>query len=455
MSSLTGPRTRVLERGPGGSVTTRSDLPGGLQVVTETVPGSRSASVGVWLAVGSADESARLAGTSHFLEHLLFKGTARRNAAEIASAIDEVGGELNAFTAHEYTCYYAHVLATDAPRAVDVVSDVVLGARIASRDVDTERSVILDEIAMRDDDPEEALAEAFAQRLFAGHPAGDPVSGSVESVSGLTRRQIYDYYRRRYLPHRTVLAVAGGIEHADVMDWAMTAFDGRLDPAIDAAAPRSGPGYAAPQPSIGLLRRDTEQAQLTLGVPALRRHHPDRHALAVLSAILGGGMSSRLFQRIREERGLAYTCYSTTSAYADTGSWTVYTACQPSNLALVAELMSREFTAIATSGVSADELSLAQGQLSGATILGLEGSDARMNRIGRRTLTSRKYVTLDDEIAAIKAVTADDVAAVATRLLSRPLTVEVAGPFDSLGDLPASLRALPHQSFAPGRASST
>jgi predicted Zn-dependent peptidase len=198
-----------LERGPGDCVTSVTTLPSGLRVVTEAVPGSRSASIGVWVAVGSVDESPGLGGTSHFLEHLLFKGTRRRDASTIAGLIDEVGGELNAFTAHEYTCYYAHVLADDAERAVDVVCDVVLHARIAARDVATERSVILDEIAMRDDDPADALAEAFAARLFAGHAVGDPVSGTARSVRRLTRTQIHGYYRRRYEPSRMVVAAAG------------------------------------------------------------------------------------------------------------------------------------------------------------------------------------------------------------------------------------------------------
>jgi predicted Zn-dependent peptidase len=437
-----GPRSRTLERGPGDCVTSVTTLPSGLRVVTEAVPGSRSASIGVWVAVGSVDESPRLGGASHYLEHLLFKGTRRRDASTIAGLIDMVGGELNAFTAHEYTCYYAHVLADDAARAIDVVCDVVLHARIASKDVETERSVILDEIAMRDDDPADALAEAFAARLFAGHAVGEPVSGTARSVRGLTRTQIHGYYRRRYDPSRMVVAVAGGVAHREVVRWVREAFAEHQSVARTPAPPRTGPGLVPAKPSVGLLPRDTEQAQLTVGAPALPRHHPDRFALAVLSTALGGGMSSRLFQRIREERGLAYTCFSSTSAYADTGSWSVYTACQPANLAAVADLVAGELAAVATDGISADELNLAQGQLCGATVLGLEDTESRMNRIGRRALTSRRYVPLDDELAAIRGVTGDQVTALARRLLSAPLTVEICGPFERLRDLPDSVRTL-------------
>jgi predicted Zn-dependent peptidase len=436
------PRSRVLERGPGDAVISATTLPGGLRVVTETVSGSRSASVGVWVAVGSADEKPQLAGASHYLEHLLFKGTRRRDAATIAGLIDAVGGELNAFTAHEYTCYYAHVLAEDAAAAVDVVCDVVLSARIASRDVETERSVILDEIAMRDDDPADALAEAFAHRMFAGHPVGDPVSGTTRSVRALSRSQIHGYYRRRYDPSMMVVAIAGGVTHRDAVRWVREAFADRLVGDRKPAPPRVGPGFTARRPSVGVLTRDTEQAQLTVGVPALPRHHPQRYALAVLSAVLGGGMSSRLFQRIREQHGLAYTCYSSTSAYADTGSWSLYTACSPANLGQVADLIGRELAAVARDGVTADELALAQGQLCGATVLGLEDTESRMNRIGRRSLTTRRYVSLDDELTAMRHVTADEVTTIARQLLSRPLTAAVAGPYARMRELPDTVRTL-------------
>ncbi|MBN9610398.1 MAG: peptidase M16 [Actinobacteria bacterium 69-20] len=448
------PRSRILERGPGDSAVALSVLPGGLRVVTETMPASRSASIGVWVGVGSVDEAGSLAGVSHYLEHLLFKGTKARTGVQIAGSIDAVGGELNAFTAHEYTCYYAHVLAHDAATAVDVVCDVVLNARIAAADVETERSVILDEIAMRDDDPDDSLAEAFAARLFAGHPVGDPVSGTAESVAALSRRQVHGYYRRRYDPRSMVIAVAGGVAHRDVVRWVRAAFADRLDPAQGPQAVRAGAGFTDPGPSVRVVTRDIEQAHLTLGVPALPRHHPDRFALAVLSTAFGGGMSSRLFQRIREQNGLTYSCYSSTSAYADTGSWSMYAACQPANLSIVADLIRRELEAVATDGFTGDELALARGQLCGGTVLGLEDSESRMNRLGRRVLTASRYLPLDDELDAIRRVTGDEVTAMARRLLTRPATVAVSGPYSRARELPGPLRALARRPVWPARARS-
>lgn len=448
--SPASPRSRILERGEGDSAVTMTTLPGGLRVVTETMPGSRTASIGVWVGVGSVDETGVLDGVSHYLEHLLFKGTKNRTGVQIAAAVDAVGGELNAFTAHEFTCYYAHVLASDAADALEVVCDVVLNARIASGDVETERSVILDEIAMRDDDPADSLAEAFAARLFAGHPVGSPVSGSARSVSMLSRRQIHGYYRRRYHPRGMVVAVAGGVAHKDAVRWVRAAFADRLDPVDVAGEPRKGPGFTDPGPTVRVVSRDIEQAHLTIGVPALPRHHPDRFALAVLSAALGGGMSSRLFQRIREQNGLAYTCYSATSAYADAGSWSIYAACHPTNLAMVSELVQRELGAIVRHGFTEQELALATGQLCGATVLGLEDSESRMNRIGRRILTARRYLSLDDELTALRRVTADEVTAMARRLLARPTTVAVAGPYARVRDLPAPLRAMARRPAWPG-----
>jgi len=248
-------RTRVLEIGADGSVVTCSELPGGVRVVTESVPGARSASVGMWVGVGSVDETPRLAGASHYLEHLLFKGTKTRTGYEISAAVDAIGGELNAFTSHEYTCYYARVLAEEAATAVSLVCDVVLDATIARTDVDIERGVILEEIAMRDDDPEDTLGDAFAAALFAGHPVAAPVIGTVQTISAMTRPQVAGYYHRRYTPDKMVIAVAGGVDHADVLRWVRTAFRDRITPAgthdpsaVRPAPPRTGRGGGGEPP---------------------------------------------------------------------------------------------------------------------------------------------------------------------------------------------------------------
>jgi predicted Zn-dependent peptidase len=442
-------RTKVLERSPDGGVVTFSEIPGGLRVITESVPGSRSASVGIWVGVGSLDETPRLSGASHFLEHLLFKGTSTRTGRDIAIAVDSVGGDLNAFTAHEYTCYYAHVLAAEAAMAVELVCDVVLDAGIAGTDVDVERQVILEEIAMRDDDPEDTLNELFSSTVFAGDALAHPVIGTVETIESLSRTQIAGYYRRRYDPTRMVVSVAGGIDHADVLRWVRTAFAASLVPSARPALPRVGSSRGTlRRGALAVIERDTEQAHLCVGVRALARTDPRRHALAVWSAAMGGGMSSRLFREIREERGLAYSCYTSTSAYAGTGSFSVYVGCQPENLAEAVEVVHHELRS-AGSGLTAEEISRAKGQLLGSTVLGLEDSESRMSRIGKNELVRGHYRSVSDELDAISAVTADDVLAVSRDLLSRPVSAGLVGPYARDTDTPEALRTLVSGGIGP------
>ena len=437
-------RTTVLERAADGSAVTASLLPGGLRVVTESVPGARSATIGVWVGVGSVDETPRLAGASHFLEHLLFKGTRTRTGYEIADAVDAVGGELNAFTSHEYTCYYARILAEQAKLAVDLVCDVVLDAVITADDVDTERQVILEEIAMRDDDPEDTLADAFAAAVFAGHPVAAPVIGSAETITAMSRSQIAGYYRRRYAPPKMVVAIAGGVDHADVLRWVRSAFAGRLaaDPSAGPADFRVGGGRTRPLVRPVVVSRDTEQAHLTLGMPSGDRNSPDRTVLAVLSAALGGGMSSRLFRSIREERGLAYSCYAATAAYADVGAVSIYAGCAPNHLGEVAKLIGQELVDVAERGLRPEELKRVQGQLCGSLALALEDSESRMSRIGKSLLVRSEFRTVEEEFAAIRSVTAEQVGALARKLVRTKLSAAVVGPYSSADELPAELRDL-------------
>ncbi len=344
---------------------TSSELPGGLRVVTESVPGARSASVGVWVGVGSVDETPRLAGASHYLEHLLFKGTKYRTGYEIADAVDAVGGELNAFTSHEYTCYYARILAEEAQLAVGLVCEVVLDATIAAGDVDVERQVILEEIAMRDDDPEDTLADVFAGAVFAGHPVASPVIGTVETIE----RDV-PHPGRRVLPAAVQPGQDGGCGGRRRRSCRRAALGprGLPGPALRAGRGRcagrlSGSAGAEPKSlrQVAVVERDTEQAHLCLGVPSGDRNDPDRTTLAVLSSALGGGMSSRLFRSIREERGLAYSCYSATSAYADVGSFSVYAGCQPDHLGEVAKLIGQELALVAESGLAVVRAGQGQG----------------------------------------------------------------------------------------------
>ncbi len=417
-------------------------MSGGLRIVTESVPGARSTSVGIWVGVGSVDETPRLAGASHYLEHLLFKGTKKRTGQQIAQMMDAVGGELNAFTSHEYTCYYAHVLAEQAQMAVDVVCDVVLDARIAAHDVDTERSVILEEIAMRDDDPEETLADAFAAAVFEGHPVAAPVIGSTGTIEAMSRTQVAGYYRRRYTPDKMVVAIAGRVDHREALRWVRDAFGDRLDSETAPTSVRFGAGAAVASPEVLVVQRDTEQAHLTIGVPALHRGDRRRYALAVLSTALGGGMSSRLFRTIREENGLAYSCYAATSSYSDCGSLSVYAGCHPDNLAEVSHLVGRELAAVAADGLTDEELTRASGQLAGSLVLSLEDAESRMSRIGKNLLVRSDYLSVEQELAAIRGVTARHVSSLARELLGRPLSAAVVGPYDRASDLPSSLTDL-------------
>nr|WP_246600951.1 pitrilysin family protein [Skermania piniformis] len=420
----------------------RTTLPGGLRVVTERVPGVRSASIGIWVGVGSRDEGRSVAGAAHFLEHLLFKSTPTHSALEIAELVDSVGGELNAFTSKEHTCFYAHVLDEDLPMAIELVADVVLRGQCRSEDVDVERQVVLEEIAMRDDDPEDLVGDLFLTALFGDHPIGRPVIGSTASIEAITRTQLRSFQQRRYTPNRMVVAVAGNVDHAQTVELARRAFADRLDPELVPAPPRAGELRLRGAPTVQVIARESEQAHLVLGVRAFGRHEGHyRWPLSVLNTAIGGGLSSRLFQQIREERGLAYSVYSSVDTFADTGAFSVYAGCQPENLAEVARLARSVLADVAAHGISDAECTRAKGSLRGGLVLGLEDSGSRMNRLGRSELSYGDHRSVAQTLARIDAVTCAEVADVAARLLSRPFGVAVAGPYRRATDLPAVLRA--------------
>ncbi|MEV4129451.1 pitrilysin family protein [Nocardia sp. NPDC049707] len=421
----------------------RTVLPGGLRVVTEHVPGVRSASIGVWVGVGSRDEGPTVAGAAHFLEHLLFKATPTRSALDIAQAMDAVGGELNAFTAKEQTCYYAHVLDEDLPLAVDMVSDVVLNGLCRAEDVDVERQVVLEEIAMRDDDPEDLVGDAFLSALFGDHPIGRPVIGSIETIEAMNATQLRSFHLRRYRPDRMVVAVAGNVEHDHTVELVHRAFASRLDPTAEPARRREGRFRPHCTPGLHWSHRDSEQAHLAFGVRAFGRHEGERRwPLSVLNTVVGGGLSSRLFQRIREERGLAYSVYSSVDTFADTGAFSVYIGCQPENLGKVASLARGVLEEIAANGITDAECARAKGSLRGGLVLGLEDSASRMNRIGRSELSYGNHRSVSETLTRIDAVTTDEVSAIARTLLARPFAASVAGPYRRTRDLPATVRRL-------------
>ena len=421
----------------------RTVLPGGLRVVTEFVPSVRSASVGVWVNVGSRDEGPTVAGAAHFLEHLLFKATPTRTAVEIAQAVDAVGGELNAFTAKEHTCYYAHVLDDDLELAVDLVSDVVLRGSCESHDVELERDVVLEEIAMRDDDPEDALGDVFFAAMFGDHPVGRPVIGSVDSVAGMTRSQLHSFHVRRYIPERMVVAVAGNVDHDVVVALVRKYFGRNLVKGRRPQPPRKGTRRLAGRPGLAVLDRDCEQTHLSLGVRIPGRHWPQRWPLAVLNTALGGGLSSRLFQEIRERRGLAYSVYSSIDTFADGGTLSVYAGCLPERFDEVVRLTTEVLEAVARDGITEAEWRIAKGSMRGGLVLGLEDSASRMNRLGRSELNYGEYRTISSTLADIDGVNLEDVNAVARQILTKPFGAAVLGPRRPKRSLPQPLRSIP------------
>jgi predicted Zn-dependent peptidase len=412
----------------------RTVLPSGLRVVTEQLPAVRSVALGIWVGVGSRDEDQAHAGATHYLEHLLFKGTRRRTALEISSEMDAVGGEMNAFTAKEYTCYYARVLDRDLPLAVDILSDMVTSSLIAPKDVDAERNVVLEEIAMNDDEPSDTVHEAFTAKLFGDTPLGRPILGTADSIKQITREQIFEHYLSRYTPEHLVVAAAGNLHHDQMTELVSAAFGPALDRVAEPSAPRldgrpSGFGAEAGA-GITLVSRPIEQANLVLGCEAMSRTDDRRFALSVLNAAFGGGMSSRLFQEVREKRGLAYSVYSFSAQHADTGVWGIYVGCLPSKADEVLAICTEEITRVIEGGLTEAELARGKGQVRSSIVLGLEDPSSRMSRLGKSELVYPRLEPVDEVLASIDAVTHDDIRAVAVGILGRPKALAVVGPFD-------------------------
>ncbi len=424
----------------GDAIVRRSVLPGGVRVLTERMAGLRSATVGAWVGVGSRDETDGHFGSTHFLEHLLFKGTAKRTAMDIAEAFDAVGGEANAATGKEDTCYYARVLDADVPMAVDVIADMVTSARLDAGELETERGVILEELAMNDDDPSDVVHDEFAAAVLGTHPLGRPIGGTPATIRAAPRDAVWEHYRWHYRPATLVVTAAGGVDHdALVAQVAQALAEGGWELADDAvpqarraATPRGLPAGTAGIPAAGVersVRRPTEQANVIVGGVALTATDPRRFALSVLNAVLGGGMSSRLFQEIREKRGLAYSTYSFSSGHADAGLFGLYAGCTPSRVDEVTGLMVAELEKLADGGVRPAELARCIGQLCGSLMLGLEDTGSRMTRLGRAELVHGELLSLDETLERVRAVTAGEVQTLAAELAAAPRSVVRVGPF--------------------------
>ena len=426
-------RTRTLLDEGDGSVVRRTTLDSGLRIITESVPGVRSVAVGAWVGVGSRDETARQRGAAHFLEHLLFKGTRRRSAWEISTAVESVGGEMNAFTTKEYTCYHARVLDRDMPIAVDVVCDLVSEGALTTADIEGERLVILEEIAMTEDDPADVVHDLSMAAQYGDTPLGRPILGTIESIRQLSPQGIRSFYRGRYEPSRMVIAVAGCVDHGQVVREVRRSLR-RFEEYPSAEPVREAAEVGSSKPPVTpavVQQRPTEQANLVLGFPGLSRHDDRRWALAVLNAAVGGGMSSRLFQAIREERGLAYSVFSFATHYRDTGMWGVYAGCLPDKVTDVVTIAREVLADIAESGLPEDDLRRARGQVTGGVVLGQEDTLARMSRIGKSELHYGRVPSVGDLLATIDAVDVDAVRDVAAQVLSAPPTLSVIGPVDT------------------------
>ena len=418
----------------GDSLVRRTVLPSGVRILSERVPGARSATIGYWVAVGSRDESPHTYGSTHFLEHLLFKGTATRSALDIAVSFDAVGGEHNALTAKEYTCYYAKVQDRDLAMAVDVIADMLTSSVLDPEEFEIERGVILEELAMADDDPCDVASERLFESVFGEHPLGRPIGGSPATIGDATREAVLEHYRANYRAQDLVVTVAGAVDHDELVAGvvrALAAADWDLE-AEAAPVERRTPTAESITPGspLVIVQRPIEQANVLVGVYGIPSNDPRRPTMAVLNSVFGGGMSSRLFQEVREKRGLAYSVYSFSPSYSDAGIFGIYAGCSPAKLEQVSHLLLSEFALLAKDGITPVELGRAMGQLSGASALALEDSDTRMSRLGRAEITLGEFCDLDESLRRLSLVTIDGVRELAAELAARPLSVAAVGTID-------------------------
>jgi len=399
-------------------------LPNGVRVVTEALPEARSVTTGFWVGVGARDEAPAVAGASHFLEHLLFKGTDSRTAAQIAEAVDAVGGDMNAFTAQEYTAYYTRLPAGQLVLGLDILCDVLWAPAFRPSEIEAERQVILEEIAMEEDTPDDRVLTLLAEALFPDHSLGREVLGTRESVATMTRDDIRGFHDAWYRPANLVVAAAGAVTHDEVVDGVarrLAGVDGGESPA------RVAP--VAPPRRLEVLKRRVEQSHLAIGVRGLPKRDPDRFALAAANVAFGGGMSSRLFQTIREERGLAYSVYSYPASYSDCGAFVVYAGTAPARLREVHDIIQAELDRLLEDGITESELRVAKGYLEGSMVLGVEDSGGSMSRIGKAVLVHGDVLEIDEVLARYRAVTLADVRRAVERVVGGvERTVAVVGP---------------------------
>lgn len=421
----------------GGSTVRRTVLPSGVRVLTETVPGAQSASVSFAVAVGSRDEVDGHHGSTHFLEHLLFKGTKTRTALDIAVAFDSVGGASNASTGKEHTSYYARVQDKAIPVAVQVIADMLTSSVIDPVEFENERTVILEELAMNDDDPQDVAHERFFEAVLGDHELGRPIGGTPETIKAVTRDAVWQHYQNNYRPEDLVITAAGGVDHEGLLalvdeNLDLAGWDKNLN-----AKPRSWRSQAAvviePTVSVNVINRPIAQANIILGSLGLVAGDDRRYAMAILNTVLGGGMSSRLFQEIREKRGLAYSVYSFNQGYSDAAAFGLYAGCSPQKATEVIKLMIEELGKVATDGITEAELALAKGNISGGLALKFESTQARMSRLSGAELTDGEFIDLDESLSRYSAVQLSDVQSLAKLMFEAPKS------FVAVGEIKQSL----------------
>ncbi len=410
-------------------------LDNGIRVVTEEIPFVKSASLGIWVEVGSRDEADAEAGLSHFAEHMFFKGTARRSARQIAQEMDGLGGELNAFTSREITAFYAKVVDEHLPRAVDLLSDLFRHSVFSPVEIEREKKVVLEEIKMVEDDPEDLVHDLHTANVWSGSSIGRPILGDVKIIRAISRRKILDYLSRKYLPDRIVISVAGRFNRSALIKQLNRTFRtfGRMsDLGMAGGRFKICPPTAQPPAAGGRLvirRKKLEQAHLCLGLPGLPLTHRDRYGLYALNTLLGGGLSSRLFQEVREKRGLVYSIYSHFSGFKDAGMLTVYAASSPKVVRQVLNVTIRELRRLRERGVRSDELRRAVNQMKGGTLLSLESTNSRMSRLARDEIFFGRFFTLDETLGEINKVSKRQVRRLSEELIdTRNLSLTVLGP---------------------------
>jgi predicted Zn-dependent peptidase len=415
----------------GGSSVRRSVLPSGVRILTEQVPSSQSVSVSFSVAVGSRDETNNHFGSTHFLEHLLFKGTKKRTAMDIAVAFDSVGGSSNASTGKEHTSYYAKVQDRALPIAVEVIADMLTSSLIDETEFENERPVILEELAMNDDDPQDVVHEAFSTAVLGDHPLGRPIGGTVETITAVSREAVWEHYQKNYRPQDLVVAAAGSVDHQELIQLVEKGLsEAGWDLGLAAKpVPRRllNPATINRGTTLDVIHRPISQVNILVGSEGLTVDDPRRYAMGVLNTVLGGGMSSRLFQEIREKRGLAYSVYSFNQGYSDASTFGLYAGCSPAKAQEVTELMIQELEKVAESGITAGELSLAKGNISGSLALKFESNQARMSRLASAEIVSGEFMDLDDTIARFDSVELSEVQQLAQDLVSRKRSIVAVG----------------------------